>query len=103
MSIRINKDKCRGCLSCTQVCPGNLIYEKDGAAYIRYPELCWGCVSCVKECAFGAIEYFLGADIGGRGSTLNVTKDKGLLKWNIEKYDGSRITIEVDPKDSNKY
>lgn len=103
MSIKIDFDKCVGCLKCTQVCPGSLIDEKDSKAYMRYPDLCWGCVSCVKECSAGAISFFLGADIGGRGSTLKVQKDREILHWIIDKYDGETITIDVNSKNSNKY
>lgn len=104
MSIRINKEKCVGCLMCTKVCPGSLIYsDENKKAYIKYPDMCWGCVSCVKECKFGAIDFFLGADIGGRGSTLNVTTEGNILHWNINRYDGEKITIDINSKDSNKY
>ncbi|MCI5795564.1 MAG: 4Fe-4S binding protein [Ruminococcus sp.] len=103
MSIRIDGDKCVGCLKCVDVCPGTLISEKSGKAYMKYPDLCWGCVSCVKECNVGAIKFFLGADIGGRGSSLNVKKDGDILHWNIEKYDGTKITVDVNSKNSNKY
>ena len=103
MSIRIDSDKCVGCLRCADVCPGTLISEKDDKAYMKYPDLCWGCVSCVKECNVGAIKFFLGADIGGRGSSLNVKKDGDILHWNIEKFDGTKITVDVNSKNSNKY
>ena len=54
MSIMIEKQKCKGCGLCTEVCPGSLIYQGDDKkAYIRYPKDCWGCASCIKECHFG--------------------------------------------------
>ena len=69
MSIAINADLCKGCKACMAVCPGSLIKETtEGKAYMKYPKDCWGCASCVKECHFGAITFFLGADIGGMGS-----------------------------------
>ncbi len=103
MSIRIDRSKCVGCMKCAEVCPGTLIGKEGGKAVMQYPDLCWGCVSCVKECRVGAIKFFLGADIGGRGSTLSVTTEGDILHWNIDKYDGSRITIDVNSKNSNKY
>lgn len=103
MSIRINKEKCVGCGKCTQVCPGTLIYLKDKKADIRYPTDCWGCVSCVKECPVGAIEFFLGADIGGNGSVMNVETEGDILHWKILKRDGSKTIIDVDRRSSNKY
>ena len=82
MSIAINKSKCVKCRRCIEVCPGNLIKaDADGKAYIKEPRDCWGCTSCVKECRAEAIDFFLGADIGGRGSTLTtreVTTASGL-------------------------
>ena len=65
MSIRIREDRCVGCGKCQEVCPGTLIQIKDKKAVMKYPKNCWGCVSCVKECKMGAIEFYLGADIGG--------------------------------------
>ena len=89
MSIAIKKEKCAGCRKCTSVCPGSLIKtDEDGKAYIKYPRDCWGCASCLKECKFGAIEFYLGADIGGIGSKplqlirktpINIRRKEGSL------------------------
>lgn len=103
MSIRIDRTKCVGCQRCTADCPGGLIEMKEGTACIRCPEDCWGCASCVKVCPAGAIEYFLGADIGGRGSTMNVRREGDILHWNIQKYDGETVVIDVDRRNSNNY
>lgn len=103
MSIRIKKEACVGCLKCIKVCPGSLIKEKDNRAYIKYPKDCWGCVSCVKECKFDAIDFYLGADIGGNASTMNVSYEGDILHWKIKKSDGTVKTIDVFSKDSNKY
>ena len=79
MSIMIDKAKCKGCGMCTSVCPGSLIYQdSEKKAFIKYPKDCWGCASCIKECHFGAIALYLGADIGGMGSLMTVT-DMGEL------------------------
>ena len=68
MSIMIDKAKCKGCGMCTSVCPGSLIYQdSEKKAFIKYPKDCWGCASCIKECHFGAIALYLGADIGDLG------------------------------------
>jgi adenylylsulfate reductase subunit B len=103
MSIRINKDKCIGCGKCTEVCPGTLIALRDKKAVMEYPRDCWGCVSCVKECPMGAIEFFLGADIGGNGSVMTVQTDGDILHWNITKKDNTVTTIDVNRRNSNKY
>lgn len=103
MSIQINSDRCIGCRKCSIVCPGSLIAVEEGKAVMKYPKDCWGCVSCVKECPAGAIDFFLGADIGGRGSKLKVAYEGDILHWYIKKYNGEVITINVNQKDSNKY
>lgn len=104
MSIVINKEKCVGCRMCTQVCPGSLIkLDQEGKAYIKYPKDCWGCVSCVKECKKDAIDFYLGADIGGRGSKMRVKSQGNMIYWNIERPDGEIETIEIDRTKSNQY
>ena len=85
MSIFIDKEKCKKCGKCAAVCPGSLIGKNpDGTACMRYPKDCWGCSSCIKECKFGAIALYLGADIGGMGSKMTVNAEDGKLYWNIE-------------------
>lgn len=104
MSIAINKEKCVGCKKCKEVCPGNLIKtDENGKAYIKYPKDCWGCTSCIKECPVYAIEFFLGADIGGMGSLVHTEKENHILKWIIKKPDGSTSEIHINQKESNKY
>ena len=94
MSIVINKEKCAGCGQCSIVCPGSLI---------KMGEDCWGCSSCIKECKFEAIALYLGADMGGMGSKMSVISKGDFLNWNIDKTDGSRETIVINKKESNKY
>ena len=104
MSIQIKKEHCSGCGRCIEVCPGNLIKkELDGKASIRHERDCWGCTSCLKACKFGAIEFFLGADIGGNGGTLSVQEQDDSRIWTVTKPDGSIKQIQVFQKDANKY
>jgi adenylylsulfate reductase subunit B len=70
---------------------------------ILRPEECWGCTSCLKECRFGAIRFFLGADIGGQGSQVYVEKEGPLSHWIVEPPEGEPITITVDSRNSNQY
>lgn len=104
MSIMIDREKCRKCGKCAVVCPGSLIKQAaDGCAYMKYPKDCWGCCSCIKECRFGAISLYLGADIGGMGSRMTVSTGDDTLTWNIEKRDGSCEKVAINRKESNKY
>lgn len=104
MSIAIDKSRCIGCGSCAEVCPGSLIkLDEDRRAYIKYPKDCWGCTSCIKECPVYAIRFYLGADIGGAGSLVHTERQGDILKWVIEKPDGTVSEIDIDTKESNKY
>ena len=87
MSIRINSASCVGC----------------NKAVIKRDKDCWGCTSCLKECKTGAIQFFLGADIGGKGSTLSVKEEGDLRRWIVTDPDGNLKTITVNTKDANKY
>lgn len=104
MSIFISQKSCVGCRRCVEVCPGNLIrIDESGKAYIRHPKDCWGCTSCVKECSREAISFFLGADMGGRGSRLTTRKDGDLRYWKITAPSGDTQTVVINQKDANKY
>ena len=104
MSIQINKNKCIGCGKCMEVCPGNLLErDSDNKAIIKYPKDCWGCTSCIKECPKNAIEFFLGADIGGEGTITTATVKDNIISWNVKKTNGDTVTIDINSKEANKY
>ena len=104
MSIAIDKKKCIGCGRCKNVCPGNLIkLDADNRAFIKYPKDCWGCTSCIRDCPAHAIEFFLGADIGGMGSLVHTERNGKILKWIIEKPTDETVEIDIDTTESNKY
>lgn len=104
MSIQILKAKCVGCSRCVESCPGNLLkLGEDQRAFIRHPEDCWGCTACLKACFTGAIRYYLGADIGGRGSTLSIRQQGRVHIWTATAPDGATCTIRVDSRDANEY
>lgn len=104
MSIAIKKELCVGCGKCTMVCPGNLLRKESltNKAYIKYPSECWGCASCLKECKYGAIHYYLGADIGGNGTIMYVEEREEKLHWHFRK-GNEKTTIIIDPKQANSY
>ena len=104
MSILIQNEACRGCGKCVEACPGNLIKrDTKGKARIKRPQDCWGCTSCLKECSFGAIRFYLGADIGGRGSTMYVEREGHISRWIINTPGKDAVTISVDSRNSNEY
>lgn len=104
MSIQIDVDKCTNCGMCRKVCPGNLLIENnEHQTIIRCLEDCWGCTSCVKACQFEAISYFLGADIGGLGSTLQTKEEGDLLHWVIKHIDETEKVITINKKQANTY
>lgn len=105
MSIQIQEETCIGCKACTEACPGNLLSmdAETGKAKIKHPRDCWGCTSCVKECPVQAIQFFLGMDIGGRGSRLSVRTEEGVSRWRIRTPDQGEKIITVNAKDANRY
>lgn len=104
MSIQIDREKCVGCGLCMEACPGNLLKkDSQGKACIKCPKDCWGCTSCIKECPRNAIQFYLGADMGSKGSTLTVAEENGVNHWQIKSQDGTIQTIDVNKKDANKY
>ncbi len=85
MSIRIDQEKCIGCAGCAGICPGTLISLREKTAHMDYPRDCWGCASCVKECPVSAIDFFLGADIGGGGGIVHVMLGGDVRPWSLRK------------------
>ena len=50
-----------------------------------------------------AIDFFLGADIGGRGSTLTTREDGDYRLWTVTAPDGNKTVVRINKKDANKY
>ncbi|MCK8826142.1 adenylylsulfate reductase [Natroniella acetigena] len=101
MAVKINHKLCNGCGQrekslCVRVCPGNLLYKnEDNKAEIREKRDCWDCAACVKECLQQAIELYLPAEIGGRGSTLQAEQKKDKIIWQLKKVDGFCEEFEI--------
>lgn len=104
MSITINEEQCIGCGRCSEVCPGTLIeMTAQHKAAILYPCDCWGCASCLKECPVGAVRFFLGPDMGGRGAVMYTKRNGSITQWIITKPDGTQTVLETDSRAANKY
>jgi adenylylsulfate reductase subunit B len=87
-----------------EVCPGNLIKKAaDGTATLKRPQDCWGCTSCLKECSFGAISFYLGADMGGRGSVMRTEQTGTVRRWLVEREGNVILSVDVDKTRSNQY
>ncbi|HPN72667.1 MAG TPA: 4Fe-4S binding protein [Candidatus Omnitrophota bacterium] len=63
VTIKIDSEKCKGCLLCVKVCPRGVIRQADGvnSSGQRYvvvddPEKCVGCGLCFIMCPDCAIE-----------------------------------------------
>lgn len=63
--IIINKELCKGCTYCVDVCPLNVIvieerFNKKGyfQASPEHPEKCTGCAICAQMCPEVAIEVY---------------------------------------------
>lgn len=52
---KLNKEKCKNCLSCTQFCPEDAFIVKDGKVIGIDYNYCKGCGICARECPNGAI------------------------------------------------
>jgi len=63
--IKINKDKCKGCLLCVSVCPAKIITKskklnKKGISAVDFSlsEKCTGCAMCAIICPDVCIEVY---------------------------------------------
>ncbi len=52
-SVRLDKDKCKGCTNCIKHCPTEAIRVRGGKAQI-IPERCIDCGECIRVCPYHA-------------------------------------------------
>lgn len=77
-SIRIDREKCKGCGECVDVCPHQLIELKSGKAGIADRDACMECGACKANCPHAAIAVnsgvgcaaaIIGSALGKKGSS----------------------------------
>lgn len=56
--ILINKEWCKGCEICVELCPTNALEMKDFKASVRDLEKCIACMQCEIRCPDFAIEVY---------------------------------------------
>ncbi|MDD4291273.1 MAG: [Fe-Fe] hydrogenase large subunit C-terminal domain-containing protein [Clostridia bacterium] len=52
-AVKIDKDKCKGCINCMKKCPTEAIRVRNGKATINY-DRCVGCGECIRTCTHNA-------------------------------------------------
>lgn len=53
--IKIDKEKCKYCGTCVDVCPSLVIEKKNRTAVVAHPGACINCYHCVGVCPVGAV------------------------------------------------
>ena len=52
-SVKLDKDKCKGCTNCIKNCPTEAIRVRNGKAYI-INDRCIDCGECIRVCPYHA-------------------------------------------------
>ena len=55
--VRLERSKCRGCLTCWDLCPVGVFAGQDAEKKVHFkdPQACFACSGCVKQCPEGAL------------------------------------------------
>ena len=54
-TLRLDTEKCTGCMACTMVCPHGVFVVEDRKARVVDLGACMECGACATNCATGAI------------------------------------------------
>ncbi len=57
----------------------------------------------MSACRFGAIDFFLGPDLEGRGTKLSVSRNENGYVWTFTDIQGHKRQISINAKDANRY
>lgn len=55
-TLKLDRDACKGCGLCQQVCPHAVFAMEEGKAVIRDRDACMECGACVRNCPYGALD-----------------------------------------------
>ena len=59
-TLKLDTEKCTGCLMCVFVCPHNVFEIKNRKSHIINKDLCMECGACQKNCPENAISVQTG-------------------------------------------
>ncbi|MDF2531640.1 MAG: ferredoxin [Clostridia bacterium] len=71
-TLKLNKDKCKGCGLCIAVCPHRVFTMENGKADIVDKDHCMECGACALNCPFTAI--FVEVGVGCAIAIINGNK-----------------------------
>lgn len=60
VTLEYDKEKCKGCGLCTEVCPHGVFAMENKRAKLVDRDACIECGACMKNCAYGAITVSAG-------------------------------------------
>lgn len=95
MAVFVDRDRCRGCGACAEICPGDLLAVVSGVAQLREAGRCWNCLSCAKACPHGALAARLPFALGDPGCSLWPEPAGTGLRWICEDARGRREVYET--------
>lgn len=73
VTLKLDQERCNGCMMCTIVCPQDVFEIIDKKAFIRNRDSCMECGACEKNCPEGALSVRSG--VGCAAGIIN-----GILK-----------------------
>jgi len=72
VTLEYDKNKCKGCGKCIEVCPHNVFAMEKNVVKIIDRDACIECGACMKNCPFGAIK--VDAGVGCAAAVLSSGK-----------------------------
>ncbi len=57
MAYVINRDLCRGCSACAELCPAEAIRQGEMGKFVINADKCIDCGMCESVCPAGAAQY----------------------------------------------